>query len=334
MGLKDTAAKNFFGRADVMANLLDYVLYGGQPTVQTEQLRELSGEYYRIVQDETGKFKTDNRFRDKLFEYDTGNGLLSVGVEFQSKNEKNMLIRIMRYDIRRIEKTLSSGKSSRIINIVLSFDRKKSHPASSLDEMLGKAPPIAEKYCYNYGYISLNIYDLAEKSEVFSCKELKEVLNYFKNDQDREQLVKAIKEGMPQGCLSRDAALVCAAFMDLKMDIDNEAEEIDMCKAIRDFRRECIKEGKKLGIDEGKKIGIDEGKKIGIDEGKKIGIAIGEERGIAIGEERGIAIGEENAIRKVIRNLLSKNFNLLDICALSDAPEKMVLEEIALAPQH
>ena len=74
MGLKDTAAKNFFGRPDVMANLLDYVLYGGQPTVQTSQLRELSGEHYRIVQDENGRLKTDNRFRDKLFEYDTGNG--------------------------------------------------------------------------------------------------------------------------------------------------------------------------------------------------------------------------------------------------------------------
>ena len=131
---------------------------------------------------------------------------------------------------------------------------------------------------------------------------------------------------MLKGRLSRDAALVCAAFMDLKMDIDNEAEEIDMCKAIRDFRRECIKEGKKLGIDEGKKIGIDEGKKIGIDEGKKIGIDEG--------KKIGIAIGEENAIRKVIRNLLSKNFNLHDKCALTDAPEKMVLEEIALAPQH
>ena len=318
MGLKDTAAKNFFGRPDILAELLNYVLYDGKSTVQPEQLRELSGEHYRIEQDETGKFKTDNRFRDKLFEYDTGHGILSIGVEFQSQNEKNMVIRIMRYDTRRTEKTLSSGQFSRIINIVLSFDRKNRQPASSLEEMLGPAPPIAEKFCYNYGFISLNIYDLAEKSEMFSCNELKEVLHYFKNDQDRGQLVKAINEGMLKGRLSRDAALVCAAFMDLKMDIDNEAEEIDMCKAIRDFRRECIKEGKKLGIDEGKKLGIDEGKKLGIDEGKKLGIAI----------------GEENALRKVIRNLLGRSFSLLDICALTDAPEKMVEEEISLAPQH
>ena len=313
MGLKDTAAKNFFGRPDVMANLLDYVLYGGQPTVQTEQLRELSGEYYRIVQDETGKFKTDNRFRDKLFEYDTGKGKLTVGIELQSKDDKNMVIRIMRYDTRRMEKTISSRQQSRIINIVLSFDRKKRSPVSSLEEIIGKAPPVAQKYSYNYGFISLNIYDLAEKSERFSCKELKEVLNYFKNAQDREHLMKAITEGVLKGRLSRDAALACAVFLGLEIDIDNEAEEINMCKAFRDFKRECIKEGKKIGIDEGKKIGIDEGKKIGIDEGKKI--------------------GEDNALRQFIRNLLDKSFSFLDICTLTGASKEKV-QEILLALQQ
>ncbi len=298
MGLKDTAAKNFFGRPDVMANLLDYVLYGGQPTVQTSQLRELSGEHYRIVQDENGRLKTDNRFRDKLFEYDTGNGKLTVGFEFQSKNDKNMVIRVMRYDIRRIEQALSSGGHGRIINLVLSFDRKSSCLATSLEEMCGKAPSIAEKYSYNYGFVSLNIYDLVEKSELFSCKELKEVLNYFKNAQDREHLMKAITEGTLKGRLSRDAALVCAVFLGLEIDIDNEAEEIDMCKAFRDFKRECILEGKRLGIDEG------------------------------------IAIGEEKALRSFIKNLLDKSFGLFDICVLTGASEEMVKEEIALAVQH
>ncbi|MBR4672828.1 MAG: Rpn family recombination-promoting nuclease/putative transposase [Victivallales bacterium] len=309
MGLKDAATKNFFGRPDVLASLLDYVLYGGQHTVQRSQLRELSGEHCKINQVEVGKFKTDNRFRDKLFEFDTGSGLLSIGLELQSRNDNSMVLRIMHYDLRRFDTMLSGGQRSRIINIVLSFDRKHRSSASCLREMFGEAPHIAEKYTYDYGFIGLNIYDLAEKSELFSCKELKEILNYFKNDQDRVELVKSITEGMLKGHLSRDAALVCATFMDLKIDIDNEAEEIDMCKAIRDFKRECIKEGKKLGIDEGKKLGIDEGKKLGI------------------------AIGEENAVRAFIKTLLSKSFSLLEICSLTGASEEMV-REIALTTQQ
>ena len=333
MGLKDTAAKNFFGRADIMANLLDFVLYNGQSTVQPSQLRELSGEHYRILQDETGKFKTNNRFRDKLFEYDTGCGKLVVGFELQSKDDNRIVLRVMGYDNKRNNEMLSSGQSSRIINIVLSFDRKKRHTATSLEEMFGKAPPVAEKFCFNYGYIGLNIYDLAEKSEMFSCNELKEVLHYFRNDQDRVQLVKAINEGMLKGRLSRDAALVCAAFMDLKIDIDNEAEEIDMCKAIRDLKRESkeigIAEGKEIGIAEGKQLGIEEGKQLGIAEGKQLGIAEGKKIGIAIGEER----GEENALRRYIQNLLSKSYSLLDICSLTGESNEKV-QEIILALQH
>ena len=172
MGLKDTAAKNFFGRPDVMASLLDFIFFGGVPTVKQEQLRDVCGEHYRIEQDETGKFKTDNRFRDKLYELDTKYGKLTVGVELQSRNETPMALRIIRYDHRRHTDMLSKGQRSRIVNIVLSFDRKRRAPPTSLEELFGQPPPFAKKYCYNYGFINLNIYDLAEKYEQFSCIEL------------------------------------------------------------------------------------------------------------------------------------------------------------------
>ena len=301
MGLKDTAAKNFFGRADIFANLLDYVLYGGQPTVQVEQLKEVSGEYYRIEKDETGKYKTDNRFRDKLYELHTGEEVLSVGFELQSRNDKPMVLRIMRYDHRRHTEMLVTGQYSRIINIVLSFDRKRKTPAS-LVEVFGRAPSVAKEYCYNYGFINLNIYDLAEKYEQFSCNELKEVLHYFKVEEDRGELVKALSEGMFKGCLSRDAALVCAIFLDLEIDIENEAEEIDMCKAFRDFKKECINEGLRKGREEGR--------------------------------EEGIRLGEENALRTFIKNLLDKSFSLLDISTLTGASTEKVKEVVVALQQY
>ena len=309
MGLKDTAAKNFFGRPDILASLLDYVFYGGIPNIKPEQLTEVSGEHYRIIQDEAGNFKTDNRFRDKLFELDIGDGRLSIGLEFQSKNDKKMVLRVIRYDHRRYNEMLSKGQPCRIINIVLSFDRKKCPSASSLEEMFGPAPPLARNVCFDYGFINLNIYDLAEKSELFPCNELKKVLHYFKFDQDSGELVKALTEGILKGHLSRDAALVCAVFLDLKIDIDNEAEEIDMCKAIRDFKRECINEGKRLGIDEGKRLGREEGL------------------------NEGMRLGENSALRLFIKNLLDKSFSLLEICALTGASKEKV-QEIALALQQ
>ena len=296
MGLKDTAAKNFFGRPEVLASLLDYIFYDGVPTVKPEQLREVSGEHYRIVQDETGNFKTDNRFRDKLFEFDTGGDKLSVGFELQSRNDRRMVLRIIRYDLRRHNDMLSKDQQSRIVNIVLSFDRKKHMPAS-LEELFGPPPPFAKKACYNYGFINLNIYDLAEKYEQFSCNELKEVLHYFKVELDNGDLVNALKEGILKGRLSRDAALVCAVFLGLEIQIDNEAEEIDMCKSFRNFKRECIMEGYKKGHEEGR------------------------------------MEGEDSALRTFIKNLLDKSYSFLDICTLTGAPEEKVAE-ITLALQQ
>ena len=70
-----------------------------------------------------------------------------------------------------------------------------------------------------------------------------------------------------------------------------------MCKAIRDFKRECINEGKKLGLDEG------------------------------------MRIGEENAIRRIVQQLLSMSYSLLDICTITGASEEIV-QKIVLATQQ
>ena len=300
MGLKDTAAKNFFGKPEILANLMDYVLYDGKTTVQAEQLTELCGEHYQIVQDETGKFRTDNRFRDKLFEYDMGKEKLSVGLELQSRNDKCMVLRIMTYDARRFRLMLQQEKLSHILNLVLSFDRSRRPCASNLEELIQQKISLPKKCFYNYGFISLNIYELAEKSEMFSCKELKNVLNYFRWDQDSKQLMDALAEGRLDGRLSRDAALLCAVFLGLEINVDNDIEEVDMCKAFRDFKRDCIKEGKKLGIDEG----------------------------VKIGEAR----GKEKTIQEIIVRLLRLSYSILDICSITGASEETV-REISLATQ-
>ena len=188
-----------------------------------------------------------------------------------------------------------------IYSLLSYFDRKRRAPPTSVKELFGPPPPFAKEYCYDYGFINLNIYDLAEKYEQFSCIELKEVLHYFKVDQDKGELVNALTEGILKGRLSRDAALVCAIFLGLKIRLDNNDEEIDMCKAIRDFKKECIREGKILGRLEGR--------------------------------EEGQRIGEENALRTFIKNLLDNSFSFLDICKLTGASEEKV-EEITLSLQQ
>ncbi|MBR0459435.1 MAG: Rpn family recombination-promoting nuclease/putative transposase, partial [Victivallales bacterium] len=123
MGLKDTAAKNFFGRPEVLACLLEYVLPKVMGSIQEDKLRLVSGEYYRILKNDDGQYITDNLFRDQLFEYDNGREVISIGLEYQSQHDRNMVLRIMGYDLRRYNDLQKEGRMHRIINIVLEFEQ-------------------------------------------------------------------------------------------------------------------------------------------------------------------------------------------------------------------
>ena len=45
-------------------------------------------------------------------------------------------------------------------------------------------------------------------------------------------------------------AFVCAVFLGFDLDIDDEEQEIEMCKVVNDFRNKCIKEGKDYALRE------------------------------------------------------------------------------------
>ena len=110
-----------------------------------------------------------------------------------------------------------------------------------------------------------------------------------------------LENGTLKGIMSRDAALVCAVFLGMKMEIEDNSEEISMCKAVSDFRRKCIDVGKKLGIDEGKKLGIEKGRM--------------------------------QAIREIVESLFKQNYGVMEICKLISVPFETV-QEIALSLQN
>ena len=309
MGLKDTAAKNFFGRVDVMGAILDHILYDGKRVVQDGQLCDVCGEQHKIFQNEDGSFRSDNRYRDKLFEYDTGQEVASVGFEFQAYYDSNMVLRIMDYDQRRLRQLAREGRIHRIVNIVLNFDRNRRSPPSSLLQMYGNNVSVFSDYCFNYGFISLNIYDMAEKYDQFPCEELQKVLYLFKCDREERLFSKTFEQGWFKGRMSRDAAIVCAIFLGLNIQIDDESEEIDMCKAVRDMQKRCI------------------------DIGEKRGLAKGEKRGLAKGEKLGLAKGRMLAIRELVIKLFNESRSVLEICRLTGYPKKTV-QEIALSLQQ
>ena len=88
--------------------------------------------------------------------------------------------------------------------------------------------------------------------------------------------------------MSREAAFVCAVFLGFELDIDDDVEEIDMCKMFKDFKRKCRREGRQKGLEEGKRI----------------------------------------AFRDFVARLVSQSRSILEICDLTGASEKAVREAV------
>ena len=345
MGLKDSVAKNFFSRPKILACILNHVLHDGKQVVHPEQITDRCGEHLKIIQNADGTYRSDNRYRDRLFEYDSGDEKLLVALEFQTRNDRKMVMREMEYDGRQYKRLLATGQFHRIINIVLSFDRSRSSCPTTLEEMFASHESIAGGHFFNYGYTGLNIYDMAEKMDEFPCEELQEVLYLFKCEREHRLFMGAFENGGLKASMSRDAAMVCAVFLGLDVRIDDDSEEIDMCKAVRDFRRKCINEGRKLEREENKALWLEEDRKLGEEEGRKLereenkplwleeGRKRGEEEGRKRGEEEGRKRGEERTIQGIVARLFNMKFEVPEICNLIGAPENVV-QELVLSLQH
>ena len=155
----------------------------------------------------------------------------------------------MGYDLPHYWELFKAGRMHPIVNLVLSFDRRPSRPPSTLEQMFKTVSSVAAGHFFNYGFTSLNIYDMAEKYDSFSCEELQKVLYLFKCDREERPFTEAFDNEKFTGKMSRDAAIVCAIFLNLDLKIDDDSEEIDMCKAVRDMKRRYREEGIKLGVE-------------------------------------------------------------------------------------
>ncbi len=98
-------------------------------------------------------------------------------------------------------------------------------------------------------------------------------------------------------------------FLGLNSRIDDDSDEIDMCKTVRDFRRKCINEGRKLEREENRLLWQEEGRRLGEEEGRK------------------------STIRGIVERLINMKKDLPEICNLLGESETTI-QEVILSLQH
>ncbi len=219
-----------------------------------------------------------------------------------------MVLRIMDYDIDRYSQIDADHSMHKIINIVISFDKRRRKPPTRLSEMLPQDENAPDGFFYDYGYTYLNIYDLAEKIDMFTCSELRDVLYLFKLENDGGHFKDALKDKRFIGRLSRDAVLLCAVFLGMKIRIGNEKETFSMCRLMKEIEKKGFNEGKEQGFKRGHIRGLKQGR----DEGRKE--------------------GEANTVRRIVLLHLQSGYKLSEITKLTGASLKDV-QEIAKSIQ-
>lgn len=104
-----------------------------------------------------------------------------------------------------------------------------------------------------------------EELEKFSSS-LREVLGCIKYSNDKEKLASFIRNNTRM-TLEINAARVIQAITKVTIDLSEETEEVDMCKAIEDMMQDSRAEGLAEGMEKGKAEGLVEGKAEGRTEG-------------------------------------------------------------------
>lgn len=291
MAEKDLTEKYLESFSDVFADIHNVLLFQ-EELIREEELED--GPTESTYKAEEGNVR--NQFRDTSKYYrNSVYKLALLGIENESKIEKDMPIRIMGYDYTAYCSQIDSEDNKRypVITTVLNFSDTEWKSPMSLYDILD-IPKKLQPYVNDYKIHVFNIAFLA-----------KETRDKFKSD----------------------FKIVADFFAEKRLGIYNPEKHKEKIKhveavlnMIQVFTNDTTYDKIEAGIIERAKAGEVITMCTFAEEMTNKGIAIGEARGIEIGEARGIEIGEA---RGIAQNKINVARNLLDILSDEVIAEKV-----------
>lgn len=280
MSKKDTVTKAFMRENTVFADAFNYLIFNGKKVIQPERLQELDTTelVQLIVKGKNNKNESVQKYRDILkaavIMEDENADYLLLGIENQTEIHYAMPVRNMIYDALQYGNQVAAiaaqnvkekkaptraeflsgfykaDKLRPVITLVLHFGADPWDVATSLHEMMDF--PLEEMRTFIQDY-KIHLIDPAalepDELEKFSTS-LREVLGCIKYSKDKEKLSSFIRNNTRM-MLEINAARVIQAITNITLDLSEEVEEVDMCKAIDDMMQDSREEGKAEGRTEG-----------------------------------------------------------------------------------
>ena len=290
MQQKDLAEKDFVAFSDVAADVLNALLFDGEPMINAGELVPAPTE--TLYFGESGK-RLRNQYED-LAKYEMREGQIQTMYLFanQTLPDSRMILRKAGY-IGGAYREQYEGKAAGsypVIELILYWGEKHWHGCRSISQLYTKQnlSPKLRRYIDN---IRLHVWEmryLPQEIRGRFSSDMRIVLDYlaegdsYRSDRPvvhKGALIRMLK------ALSGDHDIEDIEEQLETMDI-REEDEITVCELFEQYERK----GRNEGIQQGRSEGIQQGRSEGIQQGRSEGIQQGRSEGIREGLREGIRV--------------------------------------------
>ena len=269
MAEADVCTKNYIAQNDVFADIFNFFIWGGKQVIKADSLSDESVEEGAVVL-AGEESETAQRYRDVLkscvIKRGEGASYVLLGVENQANIHYAMPVRSMVYDalqydkqVKRASQQHRQGKDkltgeeflsgftkedrlTPVITLVVYFGTERWDAPRSVHEMFDQT--YGEHMMSFVPDYKINLLEPAALSDEDLAKfttDFGRVMEFLKCSNDRQKMRELLAEGSPFESISTSAALVLNSCANMRIQINQDKETTNMCKALQEIQQEAIK---------------------------------------------------------------------------------------------
>ena len=261
---------------EIFADAFNFLIYDGEQVIKSEELKELdSTEIVLPYGNEAGEPK--QKFRDvlKLWSAKQDENAIYVifGIENQDKVHYAMSVKNMLYDAMNYAKQVENAKKSYkknkvklsdeeflsgfrkgdkllpVITLTVYFGAEKWDGAKSIHEMLSIKNEKLLKFVPDYKLNLITPESIKEEEFDRFKTGLGMAMQYIKHQND--DVAEVITKNRKFERLDRETANLINTVTGSKLEFEETKGEVNMCRALENFRRQAKEEGREEGREEG-----------------------------------------------------------------------------------
>ncbi len=243
----DNIIKNYLSNNDRFRDIINYYVFNGKDVVKESNLKEV---YTKLVDIDGDKFVD---FRDSYKEVNIKEDdkciYVLIGIENQTEKEYELLLRVALYESFLLEEELNNNDRIKpILTIVINFGEKKWECPKCLYDYFDNVDEEISEFVSNYFINVFEPYQMTDDDINKLKSDFKVVCDYLRNSNSVTGIDLVRKKNYK---LEDETIKVINYLTDSKLELDEERDEINMCKGLDEFAAKAKSEGKAEGRAEG-----------------------------------------------------------------------------------